>query len=393
MIRLRAAVLAPTALIVAALSPLTHSAATASTHAGHPHAPTAITAPRVGDITLTQLAVTTTGAVTPRLTFSTPAKHKPTVYASVTASAAHRYTARIVVLRRRGDSGAPLTWSFGSGAHGDLEWQVRDVLHQPGVVPGLLDAGADPRAVCTAFGVHFRHVAGPTLALPPSAFGADACLLAAHARQPMPGLQRATRLHIPAGFLNAYPRVAVTVQGSGSVVGPVAGIACGARCSGYVRAGHGGVLTPLPANGWTFGGWKGACTGAGVCAVAGSAPFSAIATFTPAVTAPGSPSASPSPSAAALPKRTGAQLYEFVVHLSYATVAAGEVQIVAGNVGMDDHQLSIRDSHGTVLDTTPLLHPHDEATLDVALAPGTYSVFCPTGNHESLGMIATLTVE
>jgi len=242
-----------------------------------------------------------------------------------------------------------------------------------------------------AFGAHFRHLAGPTLSLSPAAFGADACLLAAHAQQAMPGLQKATHLHIPAGFLNAYPRVTATLRGSGSVIGPVAGIACGSRCTGYVRAGHGGTLTALAASGWTFSGWQGACTGSGPCVVAGTVPFAVVATFTPTTTAPGSPSASPSPSA--LPTRSGAQLGEFFVHLSHATVAAGEVQIVAGNVGEDDHQLSIRDSHGTVLDTTALLHPHDEGTLDVALAPGTYSVFCPTANHESLGMIATLTVQ
>lgn len=389
---LRAAVVAPAALFAAALAPLTQSAAIPTAHASHPHAPTAITAPRVGDLTVAQLSVSTRNGAVPRVGFTTPTTHKPTVYASVTKTAAHRYTARIVVLRHRGDSGAPLTWSFGTAAHGDLEWQVHDVLHQPGVVPGLLDAGADPHAVCTAFGARFRPVAGPSLALSPTAFGTDACLLAAHAQQPMPGLQKAAHLMVPAGFLNAYPRVTVTVQGRGSVIGSIAGIACGSRCAGYVRAGHGGVLTPLAASGSTFSGWEGACTGSGVCTVAGSAPFAVVATFTSS-TAPGSPSASPSPSAAPLPARTGAQLGEFFVQLSHATVAAGEVQIVAGNVGEDDHQLSIRDSHGTVLDTTALLHPHDEATLDVALAPGTYTVFCPTSNHAALGMVTTLTVQ
>jgi plastocyanin len=220
------------------------------------------------------------------------------------------------------------------------------------------------------------------------ALGTDACLLAAHDRQPMPGLEKATHLHVPAGFLNAYPRVTVDVLGGGTVVGPAAGIACGTRCTGYVRAGHGGTLTPLPAPGWKFGGWHGACAGPGTCAVKGSAAFSVTATFVQVPAA-----APPSPSASALPTRTGAQLYEYEVHLTYATVAAGQVEIVAGNVGQDDHELAIRDAGGTVLAQTGLLHPHDEATLDVALAPGTYSVFCPLPNHEALGMIATLTVQ
>jgi len=121
--------------------------------------------------------------------------------------------------------------------------------------------------------------------------------------------------------------------------------------------------------------------------VTGTEAFVAHATF-----AKDPSPASPSPSAAAVPHRTGAQLYEFGIYLAHATVAAGSVQVVAADIGEDDHQLAIRDSNGTVLDTTPLLHPHDEATLDVALAPGTYTVFCPTANHEQLGMVTTLTV-
>lgn len=385
---LRASLLAPVALALAALSPLSHSAAAPaapSVHTGHGHAPTAIAPPRVGDLTVARLTVTTTNGTVPKLRFITPRKHRPTVYGSLVAAGPHRYVARVAVLRHRGNSGAALTWSFGPGTHADLEWQVRDVLHQPGVAPGLLDAGADPRRVCAAFGTGFRHVAGPALSLGANAFGTDACLLAAHAEQPMPGLQKATHLRVPAGFLSTYPLVSVDVEGSGTVVEPLAGIACPGRCSGYVRAGHGGMLTALAGSGYGFAGWQGACAGSGPCAVTGTAPFSVTAEFVPTL-------ASPSPSAPALPSRTGASLYEYKVHLTHDTVAAGSVQIVAADNGEDDHQLSIRDSNGTVLDTTPVMHPHDEATLDVALAPGTYYVFCPTANHEALGMITTLTV-
>jgi hypothetical protein len=377
--------LAPAALVVAALSPASGAPVGAgASHAAHAHAPTTIAAPRVGDLTVARLTVLTSGPGTPRLRFTTPTAHRPTVYGAVVATGPHRYVARVVVLRHRGDSAAPLRWSFGAGARSYLEWQVRDVLHQPGVAPGLLAAGADPRAVCSSFSTRFHHLAGAALAMSAGAFGTDACLLAAHALLPAPGFGRAAHVTVPAGFLSAYPKVSVAVQGTGTVVGPVAGIACGARCAGYVRAGHGGTLTALPASGWTFAGWTGACAGRGPCAVTGTTAFHAVARFAPSGA---SPSSTP-----VLPDRTGAQLYEFAVHLTHDTVAAGEVEIVAADNGQDDHQLAVRDANGTVLGQTALIHPGGEATLDVALAPGTYDVYCPTANHEALGMITTLTV-
>jgi uncharacterized repeat protein (TIGR02543 family) len=55
--------------------------------------------------------------------------------------------------------------------------------------------------------------------------------------------------------------------GAGTVTSSPAGINCGGTCSAAFTYGTGVTLTASPANGSTFAGWSGACTGTGVCNV------------------------------------------------------------------------------------------------------------------------------
>jgi kumamolisin len=74
----------------------------------------------------------------------------------------------------------------------------------------------------------------------------------------------------------------VTVTGSGVVTSSPAGISCGngGACSASFATGTPIVLTATPANGWSFAGWGGACSGKGSCDVTMNSAQSVSATFT-----------------------------------------------------------------------------------------------------------------
>ncbi|MFO7573514.1 MAG: hypothetical protein R6W48_13075, partial [Gaiellaceae bacterium] len=76
-----------------------------------------------------------------------------------------------------------------------------------------------------------------------------------------------------------YP-VAVTTAGQGTVRSRPPGIACGASCSSAFLAGSTLTLEVVPAKGWRFVRWSGACSGARPsCSIGMSGPKSVSATF------------------------------------------------------------------------------------------------------------------
>jgi hypothetical protein len=91
---------------------------------------------------------------------------------------------------------------------------------------------------------------------------------------------------VTATFARPSFALAVTRLGSGTVTSSPAGISCGATCSASFTGGTSVTLTAVPATGFGFTGWSGACNGASTCTVtmnaaaSVTASFSALATFT-----------------------------------------------------------------------------------------------------------------
>jgi uncharacterized repeat protein (TIGR02543 family) len=74
----------------------------------------------------------------------------------------------------------------------------------------------------------------------------------------------------------------VSVSGSGQVLGSVGGINCPSSCSASLRKGTFVRLAAVPAQGWLFAGWRGACTGTDPsCVVTMDSAKTATATFVP----------------------------------------------------------------------------------------------------------------
>jgi uncharacterized cupredoxin-like copper-binding protein len=82
---------------------------------------------------------------------------------------------------------------------------------------------------------------------------------------------------------------------------------------------------------------------------------------------------------------------EYYVSPTHRTVAAGSVDFYPVDLGMDAHDMTIRDGAGNVVGSVPI-SPGQTEHIQVTLAPGTYTLFCSLYNHEQLGMHATLTV-
>jgi glucose/arabinose dehydrogenase/uncharacterized cupredoxin-like copper-binding protein len=73
------------------------------------------------------------------------------------------------------------------------------------------------------------------------------------------------------------------------------------------------------------------------------------------------------------------------------TVAAGSVTFNITNNGTMEHSFEI-EGNGVEVELESTLQPGESGTLTIDLAPGTYTVYCPVGDHRSRGMELTLTV-
>ncbi len=73
-----------------------------------------------------------------------------------------------------------------------------------------------------------------------------------------------------------------------------------------------------------------------------------------------------------------------------AKLPVGRVTIVAVNSGKLSHALAIRGPGVNV--RTPIVAPGRSARLSVSLKTGSYTLWCPVGNHASAGMKLTVRV-
>ena len=82
--------------------------------------------------------------------------------------------------------------------------------------------------------------------------------------------------------------LSVSVSGNGTVTSSPPAIDCMTACSASFASGIVVTLTPFPANGWSFNGWSGACTGNGGCSVTMNTAQSVAANFIVTGSGPGS---------------------------------------------------------------------------------------------------------
>ncbi len=83
-----------------------------------------------------------------------------------------------------------------------------------------------------------------------------------------------------AAFGVLSPALSVSTSGNGTIASVPSGIACGSICFARFAEGTLVTLSPTPAEGHSFSGWTGACTGTGACNVRMDGDKSVSAVFT-----------------------------------------------------------------------------------------------------------------
>jgi uncharacterized cupredoxin-like copper-binding protein len=93
------------------------------------------------------------------------------------------------------------------------------------------------------------------------------------------------------------------------------------------------------------------------------------------------------------PARLGVSAKEFHLVLSRPAVKSGRVEIELQNDGEDVHDLRLRRIGGTRTYRVPVTKPGSRRTIEVALLPGRYRLWCSVADHRQLGMQAVLRVK
>ncbi|HST04978.1 MAG TPA: hypothetical protein VLQ48_09600 [Chloroflexia bacterium] len=89
-----------------------------------------------------------------------------------------------------------------------------------------------------------------------------------------------------------------------------------------------------------------------------------------------------------------AVLREWAIDLSTSEVPAGDITFTVTNKGVMSHNLTVVDSTGSVIGATPTFSGRQGAqTLEVTLAPGTYTLLCSLPGHAAQGQKTTLVVK
>lgn len=83
---------------------------------------------------------------------------------------------------------------------------------------------------------------------------------------------------------------------------------------------------------------------------------------------------------------------EFAFSLPTTNFSAGSYTFTMNDDGHATHAMEIQGP-GLSAAKSSVVGPGGTATLTVTLRPGTYTLFCPVGNHRELGMQTTLTVK
>lgn len=75
------------------------------------------------------------------------------------------------------------------------------------------------------------------------------------------------------------------------------------------------------------------------------------------------------------------------------TAKAGKVTIAVANGSSNEYPHGIAIEGNGVDKDGPIVQPGRSSTVTVNLKPGTYTFYCPVGEHEKYGMKGTLTVQ
>ena len=89
--------------------------------------------------------------------------------------------------------------------------------------------------------------------------------------------------------------------------------------------------------------------------------------------------------------RLDVTLREFHLSPARSEAAHGRLAIAARNDGTLVHQLAVGRGR-YALAVTPALRPGQSAVLDVRLPPGSYRLFDPRSNYDTLGLYGSLVV-
>ena len=85
------------------------------------------------------------------------------------------------------------------------------------------------------------------------------------------------------------------------------------------------------------------------------------------------------------------ELTEYEIRMP-ATLRAGEVEFFIVNAGKENHSFVIEGEGLSMALPEPLTRGNN-ATIEIALDPGTYTVHCPVAGHAGKGMKRTITVQ
>ena len=104
----------------------------------------------------------------------------------------------------------------------------------------------------------------------------------------------------------------------------------------------------------------------------------------------GGAAADATPAASAMGETVAVSLTEFMIDMP-TELPAGPTTFEITNDGTIEHNFEV-EGQGIEEELPENLAPGASGTLMVDLAPGTYEVYCPVGNHEDQGMRVELTV-